>query len=164
MLERVIGLCWLLGMVSGCATSYRWQPAGRTLPPGAYETVEQRRWAHLFVFGLMGDSVVDLRDVCPGPLGEALHTGPTFETILVSVFSFGLYTPVEHRFTCIVPPPGPPLVPLAFQAPPADAPAPTPESGHTPDLAKDSDLEPSADAVESEEAASAPELVPPEEP
>lgn len=154
-------------MVCGCATSYRWQPAGQALPPGAYETVEQRRWAHLFVFGLIGRSFVDLRDVCPGPLGEGLRTGPTLETILVSVFSVGIYTPVEHRFTCILPPPGPPLVPPAIQAPPSDPPAPLQKGGHTSqELApiQDPDLEGLEDLVDSEDTGSAPELPAPEEP
>lgn len=154
-------------MVCGCATSYRWQPAGQALPPGAYETVEQRRWAHLFVFGLIGRSFVDLRDVCPGPLGEGLRTGPTLETTLVSVFSIGIYTPVEHRFICIVPPPGPPLVPLAMQAPRPAPPAPLPDGEHPSqelEPIQDPALEEFEDIVDSEEADSAPELPSPEEP
>lgn len=126
VLRRVLACAWLLWVVSGCATSYRWPPGGAAVAPGTYQTVEQRRWAHLFVFGLIGRSYVDLRDVCPGPLGEGLRTGATLETTLVSLFSLGIYTPVEHRFTCLVPPPGPALVPQALRNPGQTAAPPSP--------------------------------------
>ncbi len=104
--------------IGGCTTTYRWTP-GHGGPPGTRarstqtsgQTSEQSRWAHLFVFGLIGTSSVDLRDVCPGPVGAGLRTGMTFKTTLVSVLTLGIYTPLEHRFSCVIPPPGPLTIP-----------------------------------------------------
>lgn len=98
----------------GCTTTYRWKP-GHVGPPGtkapSAQTAEQSRWAHLFVFGLIGTSSVDLRDVCPGPVAAGLRTGTTLGTTLVSVITLGVYTPLEHRFSCVIPPPGPLTIP-----------------------------------------------------
>lgn len=113
----------LVVLTCACTTSYTWRPARlpndkdprspepRVLPSGARPTVEQARWAHLFVFGLIGQSSVDLRDVCPGPVAERLRTGMTLPTTLVAAITLGVYTPLEHRFTCVVPPPGPLHIP-----------------------------------------------------
>lgn len=104
----------LLLATCACTTSYRWKP-GRLGPPGtkaaSMATSEQSRWAHLFLFGLIGASSVDLRDVCPGPVAAGLRTGTTVETTLVSLITLGVYTPLEHRFTCVIPPPGPLTIP-----------------------------------------------------
>jgi hypothetical protein len=113
----------LLALTCACTTDYTWRPARlpgaqaaptpdpRGLASGVRPTVEQARWAHLFVFGLIGQGSVDLRDVCPGPVAERLRTGMTLPTTLVAVITLGVYTPLEHRFTCIVPPPGPLHIP-----------------------------------------------------
>ncbi|NLE87070.1 MAG: hypothetical protein GX607_11805 [Myxococcales bacterium] len=107
-------LLTLLLATCGCTTTYRWTP-GHVGPPGtrarSMQTSEQTRWAHLFVFGLVGTSSVDLRDVCPGPVGAGLRTGMTFKTTLVSILTLGIYTPLEHRFSCVIPPPGPLTIP-----------------------------------------------------
>jgi len=35
----------------------------------------------------------------------------TFKTTLVSILTLGIYTPLEHRFSCVIPPPGPLTIP-----------------------------------------------------
>lgn len=133
-------LAMVVLLTSACTTSYVWRPGrlerdtassddaagapaqdpSRSLPSGSARpsepldlrgTVEQTRWAPSFLFGLIGRSFVDVRDVCPGPVAQRLRTGITVPTFLVSVVTLGVYTPIEHRFECVIPPPGPLFIP-----------------------------------------------------
>jgi hypothetical protein len=82
-----LAIAVLLG-VSGCASNAR-----------TPET-PHRHWAPAYVFGIWGKADLDARDDCPTSGAADVFIGPTWQTILVSVGTLGMYTPREVRIRC----------------------------------------------------------------
>ncbi len=59
-----------------------------------------RHWVPAYVLGIWGKAELDVRDDCPTTGAAGVFIGPTWQTILVSVGTVGLYTPREVRVYC----------------------------------------------------------------
>jgi hypothetical protein len=57
-------------------------------------------WQNFFVFGLVGNARIDVREFCGGGEAATVETGATFVNGLVSGLTFGLYTPRTVTVTC----------------------------------------------------------------
>jgi hypothetical protein len=60
---------------------------------------EHNEWASFFLFGIVGDYELDVRDFCPNGVHE-ITTGTNFLTWLVSTFTIGIYTPRKVNVWC----------------------------------------------------------------
>lgn len=77
-----------LALALGCAESPPpAAPASSHLIPG-------------YVFGIWGKAELDVRDDCAETGARSIRVGPTWNTLLVSVISLGMYTPREIRVQC----------------------------------------------------------------
>lgn len=83
----IAGLWALLG----CAPSVH-------APAGASSIRE--RWLPSFVFGLFGDTAVDVRDVCPSGVASAVSVGSNAGTVAVTVLTLGVYAPRKVWVAC----------------------------------------------------------------
>lgn len=75
-------------------------------------------WNHFFMWGLVGDPVIDVPAMCPNGFAHAEVTH-SFVNQLVSFITLGIYSPTTVDIACAHPPANP------FAAPP-DAPPPPP--------------------------------------
>jgi len=57
-------------------------------------------WQNFFIFGLVGNARVDVREFCDGGQAASVETGATFVNGLVSGLTFGLYSPRTVTVTC----------------------------------------------------------------
>ena len=68
--------------------------------PSAVPGIEHDRWTDFFVFGLVGDEVVDIQEFCPDGRAAEVRTGGNFPTVLVGLLTIGIYTPRKAYVTC----------------------------------------------------------------
>jgi len=61
---------------------------------------EYQAWVNGFVFGLVGQRSLDVRDVCPSGSARQVEVRQTATTTLLTVASFGLYSPRQVRIRC----------------------------------------------------------------
>jgi hypothetical protein len=85
-------LTLLLG-ISGCYKASFYQ--GSTVAGTQHD-----EWESFFLYGLVGSSTVDVREFCPEGQISSVRSGGNFGTELVSVLTFGLYTPREVSVRC----------------------------------------------------------------
>lgn len=62
--------------------------------------VEHSAWKNFFIFGLVGEARVDVRDFCGGGQASTVETGMTFLNGLGSAVTFGLWAPRTVVVTC----------------------------------------------------------------
>jgi hypothetical protein len=90
-----VGAALALALLPGCATA--------TLVDGRYRAgAEHLIWAHLFVFGAVGETDVDVRRVC-GTEAARVRTGGDVGTALIAIATLGIYTPRKVSVTCATP-------------------------------------------------------------
>jgi hypothetical protein len=78
--------------LGGCGYTYHFET---DLPRGE----EHNEWASFFLFGLVGEYELDVRELCPQGVAE-IATGNDFLTWLVSTFTLGIYTPRKVNVWC----------------------------------------------------------------
>ena len=91
-LSALLLIVSLSGM-TGCGFTYHFKN-GSTLPGE-----QHNEWASYFVFGLVGDNEINVKDFCPGEVHE-ITTGNNFVTWLLSAITLGIYTPRKVNITC----------------------------------------------------------------
>lgn len=87
------GLVLAVVLTAGCFKATFGDP---TAVPG----IEHDRWTDFYVFGLVGDEVIDLREFCPDGRAAEVRTGGNFPTVLVTVVTIGIYAPRIVYVTC----------------------------------------------------------------
>jgi hypothetical protein len=68
--------------------------------PEAVRGEEHDRWTSFFIFGLVGEQTLDVRQFCPDGRVAEVETSANFLTGLVSVVTLGIYTPRKVYVTC----------------------------------------------------------------
>jgi Bor protein len=61
---------------------------------------EHDDWTSFFVFGLVGEQTLDVKQFCPDGRFAEIQTGANFLTGLVSLVTIGIYTPRKVYVTC----------------------------------------------------------------
>src|SRR6188472_2915764 len=90
----LIAFALLLG---GCGYTYHFVD-GNTL-----RGEEHNEWASYFLFGIIGDHEIDVRESCPEGVHE-ITTGNNFLTWFLSVITIGIYTPRKVNIWCAATP------------------------------------------------------------
>jgi hypothetical protein len=68
--------------------------------PSAVKGVERDQWLDFFVFGIVGEQNVEVRQFCPDGKVAQVQTGGNFGTGIVSVLTLGIYAPRKVWVTC----------------------------------------------------------------
>ena len=68
--------------------------------PNAVGGEAKASWQNFFVFGLVGEARVDVRDFCGGAQAATVETSASFVNGVVTAITFGLYTPRTVTVTC----------------------------------------------------------------
>src|SRR5438105_10487103 len=63
---------------------------------------EHDEWTSFFVFGLVGEQNLDVKQFCPDGRFAEIQTGANFLTGLVSLVTIGIYTPRKVYVTCAI--------------------------------------------------------------
>jgi hypothetical protein len=90
-MRRLLALL-LLPLLSGCFQSTFVDP---NLTPGE----QHDPWTHFFLWGLVGEADIDVRELCPGEV-QSVGFGQNFGNWAVSVVTLGIYTPRKVYVTC----------------------------------------------------------------
>jgi hypothetical protein len=80
-------------MLTGCGFTYHFQDGTKL------RGEEHDQWASFFVFGLIGDVEVDVREACPNGIYE-VTTGTNFLTWLVTGLTLAIYSPRKVNIWC----------------------------------------------------------------
>jgi hypothetical protein len=78
---------------SGCFKATFGDP---TQVPG----IEHNRWTDFYLYGLVGDEVVDVNEFCSDGRAYQVRTGGNFGSVLVTVVTLGIYAPRVVWVTC----------------------------------------------------------------
>lgn len=68
--------------------------------PSVVRGVERSSWQNFFIFGLVGEARVDVRELCGGGQAATVETGMSFMNGLGSAVTFGLWAPRTVVVTC----------------------------------------------------------------
>jgi hypothetical protein len=79
-------------VTSGCAATL----VDPRVPAGA----EKSEWVDFYLFGIVGQEEVDVRDLCPTARAREVHVGSNVATFGLSVVTLGIYTPRKVTVTC----------------------------------------------------------------
>ena len=91
--------------------------------PNVVRGADHDQWNSFFLWGLVGEETLDVRQFCSGTQVAQVRTGANVLTGLVSVVTLGIYTPRMAYVWCAAPP-GAPVISVELDkqhAPPADA-------------------------------------------
>ena len=90
-----------LATTAGCykATFYR--------DPQVTSGNHYEEWVNFYLFGLVGDEVIDVHKYCPPDGVAVVRTGANAGTGFVSIITLGIYTPRKVYVTCAAPAPQP---------------------------------------------------------
>ncbi len=77
----------------GCHATFR----EGELPKGAEQ---KTAFSHHYLFGLVGGSHVDIRDLCGSQATLEVRSGANLLTVGASVLTLGIYTPRRVRVSC----------------------------------------------------------------
>jgi hypothetical protein len=91
------GLSLLVAFVLGSTGCYK---ATFIRDPDAIRGVEYDRWVSFFVFGLVGEKTLDVKEFCSDGRIAQVRTGGNFGTGLVSALTIGIYTPRKVYVSC----------------------------------------------------------------
>jgi hypothetical protein len=69
-------------------------------PRSAAGAHPQRTYIHFYLFGVIGDSQLDVRNWCTNGHAHAVRTSASIGTVLVSVGTLGIYTPRLVEIQC----------------------------------------------------------------
>lgn len=122
--RAIVALVALLGLTSGC-----WRVHYTSDLPRGITYVQSE---HYFLYGLLGETLVDVRRLCPDGAADIVrYAGPI--DVLLWMVTIGIYTPAKHAITCAAQPgpvPGaPPGSPVPVSSAPPALPAPLSPGG-----------------------------------
>jgi hypothetical protein len=80
-------------VLTGCGYTYHFRNADQV------RGEEHNEWASFFLFGIVGDYELDVREFCPQGVAE-ITTGTNFLTWFVSTITIGIYTPRKVNIWC----------------------------------------------------------------
>ena len=94
-MRKGLVLACVLASAAGCykATFLR--------DPGVMRGSVHDRWTDFFLFGLIGEDVIDVNDFCPGGRIAEVQTGGNFGTGVIYVLTLGIYTPRKVYVRCV---------------------------------------------------------------
>jgi hypothetical protein len=89
-------MAWLAGS-AGCykATFHR--------DPQLVSGEQHEEWTNFYLFGLVGEEVIDVKRYCPIDKLAMVRTGANLGTGVVSFITLGIYTPHKIYVTCAAP-------------------------------------------------------------
>lgn len=90
-MRRLLGLL-LVPLLAGCFQTTFVNPS---VSPGE----EHDPWTHFFLWGLVGEAEMDVRELCSGDV-YSVGFGQNFGTYMVSLVTLGIYTPRKIYVTC----------------------------------------------------------------
>lgn len=91
--SRTVLLFGCLAALNGCGYTYHFRDTT------ALRGEEHNEWASYFIFGIVGDYEVDVRDFCPNGVYE-IATGNNFLTWFLRVATIGIYSPRKVNIWC----------------------------------------------------------------
>ena len=68
--------------------------------PNAVKGVERDQWLDFWIFGLVNEQNIDVKQFCPDGRVAQVVTGGNFGTGIVSVLTIGIYSPRKVYVTC----------------------------------------------------------------
>ena len=68
--------------------------------PSAQRGIEHDEWESYFIFGIVGEQTLDVRQFCPDGRVAQVQTGANFGTGLVTGLTLGIYAPRKVYVTC----------------------------------------------------------------
>lgn len=92
-----MGRAALLAALLGSAGCYK---ATFIRDPSAVKGVERDQWLDFFVFGIVGEQNLDIKQFCADGRVAEVQTHGNFGTGVVSVLTIGIYTPRKVTVTC----------------------------------------------------------------
>ncbi|MCK5795888.1 MAG: hypothetical protein KAI47_01805 [Deltaproteobacteria bacterium] len=72
----------------------------RPVPPSG---VEKTEWLDFFLWGVANTETIDIRRFCPKGNIRSVRVGGNFGTLLVTIFTGGLYSPRKLYVQCAMP-------------------------------------------------------------
>jgi len=96
-LSTLLGGLTLLLSASGCGYTYHFRDGE------GVRGEEHNEWASYFLFGIIGDHEVDVREFCGGTGTYEVTTGTNFLTWLVTGVTLGIYSPRKVNIWCNAP-------------------------------------------------------------
>lgn len=88
----------LLAIFSTACQTVTISPKGKTIRYSS--TPQYQETQNFFLFGLIGESTVNLRSVCPGRAIKQMQTQKTFLNGFLTVITLGIYTPRTASVWC----------------------------------------------------------------
>src|SRR5712671_463836 len=92
-----LGRAALLAALLGSAGCYK---ATFIRDPNAVKGVEKDQWLDFWVFGIVGEQNLDVRQFCSDGRVAQIQTHGNFGTGIVSFLTIGIYTPRKVTVTC----------------------------------------------------------------
>ncbi len=93
---KAAGAVLLALVISGCSTVTINKQGRATLS----STPTYKESKHFFLFGLIGDHDVNIKDVCTSGQAEQMQTQETFLDGLLGAITLGIYTPRTAKVWC----------------------------------------------------------------
>jgi hypothetical protein len=93
-LTRVILSLLLLCSMTGCGFTYRFRNTSTVAG------IQHEELASYYLFGIVGDNTIDVREFCGQSEVHEVTTGTNFMTWLVTTFTIGIYNPRKVNITC----------------------------------------------------------------
>jgi len=94
---RRLGRAALLAALLGSAGCYK---ATFIRDPSAVKGMERDQWLNFFIFGIVGEQDLDVRQFCPDGRVAQVETHGNFGTGIVTVLTIGIYAPRKVTVTC----------------------------------------------------------------
>lgn len=82
-----------LAALSGCGYTYHFKDTT------ALRGEEHNEWASYFIFGLVGEYEVNVKEFCPNGVAE-IATGNNFATWILRIVTIGIYSPRKVNIWC----------------------------------------------------------------
>jgi hypothetical protein len=92
-----LGRAALLAAMLGAAGCYK---ATFIRDPGVVKGAEQDRWLDFWLWGLVNEQDIDVKQFCPDGRVAQVVTGGNFGTGIVSLLTLGIYAPRKVYVTC----------------------------------------------------------------
>ncbi|CAN5925043.1 hypothetical protein BH11MYX4_BH11MYX4_45150 [soil metagenome] len=93
LLSRTMLALACLAALNGCGYTYHFKDTT------ALRGEEHNEWASYFIFGLVGDYEVNVKEFCPNGVYE-IATGNNFATWFLRVITIGIYSPRKVNIWC----------------------------------------------------------------
>jgi hypothetical protein len=61
---------------------------------------EKTKWAHFYVFGVVGHAEIDVRDHCPSGYAREVYLSSDILTVGATILTLGIYVPRKVTITC----------------------------------------------------------------